>query len=675
MKRIILFFIIVTVFCQLAVSQTFTDSNLPIVIITTDGGVDIPDDPRVMANMKIIYRGISERNYVADKNNSLYLNYDGRISIEIRGSSSQDLPKKPYGLTTLKSDNITNNNVSLLGLPAENDWILNSLAFDPSCIRDYLSYNLSRQIGEYATRTVYCEVIINNDYKGLYMLQEKIKADKNRVNVTKIATTDNTLPALSGGYITKADKPNGDPIAWTMYAYNGQPVDYIHDLPKPEAATAIQTTYIKGQFNKLATAANTNDISRATGYPSIIDVPSFINYMLLNELASNPDAYQYSTYFHKDMNGKLRAGPIWDHNLTYGNDLFIYGFDRSKTNVWQFNDNSGNNGSKFWYDLFYNSTFRCYLSRRWNELISEGQPFHPDSINSEINKVILAISEALPREEARWGSIGDHAQEIAGIKTFLSARISWITSYIGSYSGCSNVALPPVVISKIMYNPQTTSGFLKSSDMEFIQISNNGSQNVDLSGVYFSGTGLVYQFPINTIMNANSSIMLAADATVFQNRYGLVPFGQFTRSLSDSGQKIELSDAFGNIIDVVFYSDSDPWPNADGNGYYLDLMDLSSDNTLAESWKLSSDISASVDGTEEGIKMSFSPNPVRFVLTIESQYEIQSLKMFDMSGNVILSENVGCEKTDIDMSLYKPGVYLFKVQTSAGVITQKIVKY
>jgi len=169
--------------------------------------------------------------------------------------------------------------------------------------------------------------------------------------------------------------------------------------------------------------------------------------------------------------------------------------------------------------------------------------------------------------------------------------------------------------------------------------------------------------------------MLAADATVFQNRYGLAPFGQFTRNLSDSGQKIELSDAFGNIIDVVTYSDFYPWPNADGNGYYLDLMDLSSDNTLAESWKLSSDVSASVDDTEAGLETSFSPNPVRSVLTIESQYEIQSLKMFDMTGNVILSENVGCEKTKIAMDSYKPGVYLFRVQTSAGVVTQKIVKY
>ena len=166
-------------------SQTFTDSNLPIVLITTDNNpnsgfpLEILDDPRVLANMKIIYHKDGSPNYLTDKNTTEHLNYNGRINIEIRGSSSQDLPKKPYGLTTLKADNVTNNNVSLLGMPSENDWILNSLAFDPSLIRDYISYNISRQMGNYAPRTVYCEVVINGAYVGLYMLEEKLKSDTN----------------------------------------------------------------------------------------------------------------------------------------------------------------------------------------------------------------------------------------------------------------------------------------------------------------------------------------------------------------------------------------------------------------------------------------------------------------------------------------------------------------
>ncbi len=122
-----------------AAAQSFSNSNLPIVVINTDGGSPIVDDPRVLATMKIIYRGPGQRNYLTDQNNPAYLDYDGRIEIEIRGSSSQYTEKKQYGFSTLQADNVTNNNVSLLGLPGEHDWIYNSMTFDPALIRDYLS--------------------------------------------------------------------------------------------------------------------------------------------------------------------------------------------------------------------------------------------------------------------------------------------------------------------------------------------------------------------------------------------------------------------------------------------------------------------------------------------------------------------------------------------------------
>ncbi len=92
--------------------------------------------------MKIIYRGEGLRNYVSDASTPEYLNYDGRINIELRGSSSQEMPKKQYGLSTKKADGITKNNVSILGMPADNDWILHSNVFDPSMIRNWLSFNL-----------------------------------------------------------------------------------------------------------------------------------------------------------------------------------------------------------------------------------------------------------------------------------------------------------------------------------------------------------------------------------------------------------------------------------------------------------------------------------------------------------------------------------------------------
>ena len=151
----------------LSFTQILTDSNLPIVVIETDGHVNIPDEPKVLGTMKIIWHQDGSRNYMTDIDNPEFLNYNGRIGIERRGTSSQNLQKKPYGLETLQSDNVTNNNVSILGMPKENDWILNALAFDQTGMRDVIAYELSEKLGQYASRRVYCEVVINDDYKAL----------------------------------------------------------------------------------------------------------------------------------------------------------------------------------------------------------------------------------------------------------------------------------------------------------------------------------------------------------------------------------------------------------------------------------------------------------------------------------------------------------------------------
>ena len=244
-------------------------------------------------------------------------------------------------------------------------------------------------IGEYASRTAYCELILNGSYNGLYVLEEKLKQGSERINVTKIGKLDNAFPKLSGGYITKADKTTGgDPVAWSMSSYIGtNDVAFMHVLPKPEDVTGLQNNYIHNEFEKLRLTASSHNSSFESGYPSVIDIPSFVDYMIINELGSNADAYQFSTYYHKDLNGKLRAGPIWDLNLTFGYDLSIWGFDRSKTNNWQFS-NGDNEGPKFWKDLFNDPVFRCCLSRRWNQLIQPGQPLNYSSIEAFIDKTV-----------------------------------------------------------------------------------------------------------------------------------------------------------------------------------------------------------------------------------------------------------------------------------------------
>lgn len=148
----------------------FTSSNLPIVVITTKPGETIKNEPKITAEMKIIHNGGGIRNNVSDSGNI----YNGKIGIEIRGMYSASLPQKPYGFETR---DIAGNNldVSLLGMPSENDWVLLANYNDKTFLRNVLAFELFEKMGHYAPRTRYCEVVLNDEYQGIYLLGEKIK--------------------------------------------------------------------------------------------------------------------------------------------------------------------------------------------------------------------------------------------------------------------------------------------------------------------------------------------------------------------------------------------------------------------------------------------------------------------------------------------------------------------
>lgn len=660
-------------------SQIFSDSNLPIIVIQTDNNWDIPDQPRILATMKVIDKGIGVRNPLSDQNNIAALTYNGRIEIEVRGSSSQALDKKQYSFTTLLSDNITKNDVPLLGMPIQNDWILSGLAFDPSLIRDHVSFELSRQIGEYASRSVYCELVINGDYRGLYMVVEKIKIDDERVDVLKMSPTDNTLPDITGGYIIKADKvADQDQPAWQMSSYLGtNDVSFIHESPDNLDITPQQSQYIQSQFEELRTTSQFGNTSITSGYPSVIDIPSFIHFIIINELSANVDAYQFSTYFHKDKNGKLRAGPIWDLNLTYGNDLFMWGFDRSKTDTWQF-DNGDNIGARFWKDLFINPTFKCNLSRRWNELTQPGKPLNLVSLKAFIDQTVARISEAVARNDARWG-VGDHAIHIANMKSFLDARVGWITNGFGPFSSCSNIQTAPLVITKISYNPSTSTEFPISNDQEFIEITNNGDEPISTAGFYFAGTGFVYQFPYNLVLNPNEVFQLASKPGLFYTLHGYYPLGHFSRNLSNVGQKVILTDAFGNVIDQVEYSSLAPWPDVNANGSYLKLISPDLDNSVATNWIASTEALTStvfVSSIEDQSKTQVDvfPNPSESFVSVSADEPINSVFLRDIQGRLMMTRFPNANSAILDLTQFPNGLFVLSVFTTSGAAIKKLLK-
>jgi hypothetical protein len=216
--------------------------------------------------------------------------------------------------------------------------------------------------------------------------------------------------------------------------------------------------------------------------------------------------------------------------------------------------------------------------------------------------------------------------------------------------------------------------FPESKDQEFIEITNAGNETVNLAGVYFSGTGFVYQFPPTAFVEPHGKIILAGKSSVFTAKYNIPVQGQFTRNLSNTGEALVLADGFGNVIDSVRYSNLPPWPDASANGNYLELTDPLADNSKAVNWTSSNTQIVSVEDPADAISVRLYPSPVKEFLTLEVPGSKYVLQIYDFQGRLMKSLNVDSEYINLDMKQFSPGIYMVRIITSGRSITRKIIK-
>ena len=407
----------------------------------------IIDEPKIPATL-----------IITDSTDTLY---NGHIGIELRGSTSQIFfDKKSYGVETW-DQNGNDIDIALAGFPAEEDWIFHGPFSDKSLIRNALIYDLSNKIGQYASRTRFFEMKLNGEFQGTYLLMEKIKRDKNRVDIEKLESNDNDPNLISGGYIIKIDKTTGESTShgdynekisfYSKYDPNGEEgkdkkIFFLYDVPSPEKISKEQKIYIQSYINSFEEALLSNDFSDPkTGYRQFIDVDSFVDFFLLNELSHNPDAYRLSTYMHKKRNGKLKMGPIWDFNIAFGNVNYCKGEDVNNW-IFKYNDYCPDDFwlVPFWWSKLLNDPyFANKVKSRWQEL--RQNELSDKLIFGKIDLLIseLETSDAIKRNFERWPILDQwiwpnsyvgttYESEINYLKNWLSQRLTWMDSNIPS---------------------------------------------------------------------------------------------------------------------------------------------------------------------------------------------------------------------------------------------------
>jgi len=395
----------------LVIDSTLTNftSNLPLVIVDTLGQtISATATDKIPAYAMFIDTNASGARV------SLKGPYDykGRIGIEFHGQSSLSFPKKSYNVATLNEQG-DEQRVSLLGLPKGSDWSLYAPYTDKAFVNDVLAYELHEAMGHYAVRRKFVEVFVRSsagrlaygDYMGIFVLLEKIRIDKNRVDISEPQSGSATDP-ITGGYIWKKDKGSpGDIVFTTAFQTETNPANgalQYHD-PKGSKLTAVQRGWLTNYLNTAEAAlygASWRD--PANGYVKYFEVSSYVDFHWIVEFPKNIDGIRLSNYLNKDRDGLIREEPMWDWNLSFGNANYAEG---GITNNWYWPGISEIQ-DMYLRRLRADPDFYQRIIDRWGALRTN--VLSVAGVLGRVDRMTNQLWEAQARDFAKWPRLGTY---------------------------------------------------------------------------------------------------------------------------------------------------------------------------------------------------------------------------------------------------------------------------
>ncbi|HTL56672.1 MAG TPA: lamin tail domain-containing protein [Candidatus Limnocylindrales bacterium] len=426
-------------YLQISPGLTSFSSDLPIVVFHDMGGGGVAYTADQFTTLEV-FDTKNGRSSLLNPPDLVIQGYFHR-----RGQATLYNPKASLRVETQNAygDDL---DVELLGFPAENDWVFYGIdEFDKVLMHNPLAHELYRAMGHYTSHTRYVEVFLKDDYgtpgpitagdyNGLYVLEEKIKIGKNRVDIDKLQPENTTAPSITGGYLLSIDKGNpgaGDGLAgaWVWYL----------DPDFSEVSSPAQRQYIQNYFNDFYNALmGPNWTDPNLGYQAYIGMDSWIDYHLHQTFVFNVDMLRISSYFYKPRNGKLVQGPLWDFDRAFADSDDGRGFNPF---LWRSNDGDGgtdpfNPGWTFnnpWYGvMFTDPDFWQKWIDRYQDL--RKTVYHLTNLMAQIDFYGNQVREATTREYARWrGSGGSDTSPRSG--TYYADGLTYTFPTPGTWQG------------------------------------------------------------------------------------------------------------------------------------------------------------------------------------------------------------------------------------------------
>lgn len=421
-------------------------THLPLVLIDT-GGVEIPGRSiRKTEDGQTVYTTAEDGSteipgYITiiddeTKNNHVddTPSVSSNMMIHVRGRSSRHFDKPNYGVTLI-DENGKNNPQSVMGMDAHHEWVLHGPFLDKTLIRNYMWYNIAGEIMDYAPNVRFCEVMVNGEYQGVYLMTEKITAGKDgaRLNL-EVNRKDNTFT----GYLLRVDQGSKNEMKninnFSTYSMR-LAAEQIFNIEYPGMAnlTPELKEAITQDVSAFEKALYSYDYdNKKYGYYKRIDVESFVDYFLINELTCNVDAGALSTYVYKDIDGLFRMC-VWDFNNSC--DMYQEGDVHTRSFFLH---------NTFWYYMLTkDEDFTEQIIKRYRKL--QNTVFSEEFLYAYIDDVVEYLGDAVDRNFEKWGytfdeefrllnaedrEIHSYDEAIEQLKRFLHIRISWLDSNI-----------------------------------------------------------------------------------------------------------------------------------------------------------------------------------------------------------------------------------------------------
>ncbi len=381
--------------------------NIPVIHIKTKNSApilnkkDYVDGTITISDPERLYSDVAE--------------FSAEMGIRGRGNSTWSFPKKPWKVKLKEK-------ASLLGMPADKEWALLANYADRTLVRNIVAMKLSEICGfSWTPRMHSVEVYLNGKYQGVYTLCEHKKVSSDRVDIDVVGEDVTGGDAITGGYYLEIEEQQDETTCW--WTSMGVPMMFSD----PEEPNSEQLAYVKSLFESFEQALWAKDYSQTSGYPKYIDVDSFVDYYIVQELTKNIDGnLRKSSFITKERGKKMEMYHLWDFDLTLGNCGYFWG-------------NVGNGPENFWIKLdkwypylFADPAFVDKVQKRWNELKPEF-----DKIPEFIDEQTFYLAKAQERNFKVWSiwesvdwvyfpSLGSYEKEVDYLKEFYTKRLEWL---------------------------------------------------------------------------------------------------------------------------------------------------------------------------------------------------------------------------------------------------------